>query len=240
MPYLRDDEKLSRTENYPQLLSLAVHELRGPASIINGYLRMLQRDNDPPLSERQLKMVEEAVKSCARMVAMVAEMSEIGKLDSGQLAVARQPLDLFTIVSEVADLVHEPNDREVHLKAAGRDHGASIVGDAPRLRTAFDALFRAILREKPGPTTVLADRRVVSRDGQTCAVVVISEEASVQDAYEREAGPFNEKIGGVGLALPLARRVIERHGGRVWSPKSIVENDPLTRGSAIVSLPITE
>src|SRR4051812_6254462 len=143
MPDLRDDEKLNRQENYPQLLSLAVHEFRGPATIINGYLRMLQRDNDPPLGERQLKMVDEAVKSCARMVAMVAEMSEIGKLDSGQIALARQPFDLFRIVGEVAELVHEADDREVHLKAAGEDHGASIFGDAPRLRTAFDALFRA-------------------------------------------------------------------------------------------------
>src|SRR5437763_820353 len=211
MPDLRDDQKLSRQENYAQLLSLAVHEFRGPASIINGYLRMLQRDNHPPLSERQLKMIDEAVKSCARMVGMVAEMSEIGKLDSGELVLARQPLDLFTIVAEVAELVHEAKDREVHLKADGADHGASIFGDAPRLRTAFDALFRTILREKPGPATVLADRRVVSRDGRTCAVVVISEAASVQDAYDREPGPFNEKTGGVGLALPLARRVIESH-----------------------------
>ena len=37
----------SASATYPQLLSLAVHEFRTPASVVSGYLRMLQRDGDP-------------------------------------------------------------------------------------------------------------------------------------------------------------------------------------------------
>src|SRR5262249_56940485 len=73
----------------PQLLSLAVHEFRTPASVVGGYLRMLQRDADPPLSERQRRMVDEAEKSCARVVAIVAQLGDIGKLDSGSRALGR-------------------------------------------------------------------------------------------------------------------------------------------------------
>jgi K+-sensing histidine kinase KdpD len=236
----RDGGKLNRVENYSKLLSLAVHEFRTPASVVGGYLRMLQRDNDPPLSERQRKMVEEAEKSCVRIVAIVNELSEIGKLDGGLITLSRQPIDVFTLVSQVAELVHEASDREVCLKVRGDNHGATISGDAPRVRTAFDAIFRAILREKAGPSTVIAERRFVMHEGRTSAVVIISEEATVQEAYEREPGEFDEKRGGLGLALPLARRVIEGHDGRLWSPKPIRDDDPLARGSAIVSLPITE
>jgi K+-sensing histidine kinase KdpD len=241
MPDVRDDAKLSRTaEHYSRLLSLAVHEFRTPASVVSGYLRMLQRDTDPALSERQRRMVDEAGKSCARIIAIVDELSEIGKLDGGLISLAQQPLDVFTLVKEVAELVHEAKDREVHLKLRGDDHGAPIAGDAPRLRIAFDALFRAILREKPGPSTVVVDRRLVNRDGDTSAVVIICEESSVQEAYEREPISFFEKRGGLGLALPLAGRVIEGHGGRLSSPKPLLDEDPLTRGAAIISLPITE
>jgi signal transduction histidine kinase len=241
MPDVRDESKLNGTaDSYSKLLSLAVHEFRTPASVVGGYLRMLQRDNDPALSERQRKMVEEAEKSCARIVALVSELSEIGKLDGGSVSLARQPLDTFALVGEVAELVHEGEDREVRLQLRGEEHGASMSGDAPRLRAAFDAIFRAILREKPGPTTVIADRRLVMGDNQTSAVVIVSEDASVQEAYEREPVPFDEKRGGLGLALPLARRVIEGHNGRLWSPKPLRDGDPVARGSAIISLPITE
>ncbi|HJZ74208.1 MAG TPA: HAMP domain-containing sensor histidine kinase [Vicinamibacterales bacterium] len=240
MPDVRADPKLDLAVAYSRLLSLAVHEFRTPASVVSGYLRMLERDRDPSLTERQRKMVEEAEKSCARIIAIVNELSDIGKLDGGLISLSRQPIDAFTLVGEVAELVQEARAREVHLKVTGDDRGASMSGDAPRLRAAFEGIFRAILREKAGPCIIVADRRIVTREGRTCAIVIISEEASVQDAYEREPAPFDEKRGGLGLALPLARRVIEGHDGRLWSPKPIRDDDPLRLGSAIVSLPITE
>jgi len=197
---------------------------------------MLQRDTDPPLSERQRRMVDEAEKSCARLVAIVAELSDIGKIDSGGLSLGQQSLDLFSLVGEVAELVHEARDREVLLDVRGSTTGAPMTGDLIRLRAAFDAIFRAILREKPGPATVVAERRLDVRDGRSSAVVIVADAASVQQAYERDPGPFDEKRGGLGLALPLARRVIEGHGGRLWSPSG--GDDALTRASAVISLPI--
>ena len=229
-------------ETYPPLLSLAVHEFRTPASVIGGYLRMLQRDNDAPLPDRQQKMIDEAEKSCARLVAIVAELSDIGKLDSGAIKLAQQPVDVFSLVEKVAELVHEAEERDVHLKLIGPSNGATITGDSARLHTAMDAIFRAILREKPGPATVVAERRLESCDGRPTAVLLISDEGRVQEAYDREPGAFDDKRGGLGLALPLARRVIEGAGGRIWSPANTSGHadspDPLSRGSAIISFPL--
>jgi signal transduction histidine kinase len=227
---------------YPPLLSLAVHEFRTPASVVGGYLRMLQKDQEPPMSERQRRMIDEAEKSCARLVAIVAELSDIGKLDSGAVKFASQPLELFSLIEKVAELVHEASDRDVKLTLSGPPDGARITGDATRLRTAFDAIFRAILREKPGPTTVAAERRLVTRNGRPAAILIVADEGAVQEAYEREPGPFDDKRGGLGLALPLARRVIEGHGGAIWSPASASgpddTSDPLARGSVIISFPL--
>jgi signal transduction histidine kinase len=227
-------------------MSLAVHEFRSPISIVGGYLRMLERDSESTLTERQRKMIGEAQKSCERLVEIIAELSDISKLDAGIISLARQRLDLFTLVGEVAAGVQEAKDRDVHLEVRGDDAGAPLSGDAARLRTAFNAIFRAILREKPGPSTVIAERRIEKRDGRPTAVVVVAEASSVQTAYEHTPGPFYEKHGGLGLALPLARVVIQMHGGRVWSPAANDDSDggeappPLTRGSAIISLPVTE
>ncbi len=93
---------IHQRESYPQLISLAVHELRTPASVVGGYLRMLQRDSDPPLGERQRKMIDEAAKSCGRLVELVAELSDIGKLDAGLTTIAQEPLDFFSLVDDVA------------------------------------------------------------------------------------------------------------------------------------------
>jgi len=227
---------------YPPLISLAVHEFRTPASIVGGYLRMLQKDQEPPMSERQRRMIDEAEKSCARLVAIVAELSDIGKLDSGAIRLAQQPLDFFALLEQMADLVHEGSDRDVKLRLSGPSEGARLTGDVTRLRTAIDGIFRAILREKPGPATVVAERRLDTRDGRPCAVLIVADDGCVQEAYARDAASFDEARGGLGLALPLARRVIEGHGGRLWSPVSTSgvpdSPDPIARGSAILSFPL--
>ena len=225
---------LNSLDSYPKLLSLAVHELRTPASVVGGYLRMLQRDGESALSERQRKMVDEAEKSCQRLVAIVAEISDVAKLDAGLLSLAHQPFDLFAAIGELAALVHEAEDRDVRLQLRGDADGARLTGDTTRLGRAFDAIFRSILREKAGPAIVAVDRRRDTIDGRPWAVVVVADESKVQAAYTAPRGEFDEKRGGLGLALPLARRVIEKHGGRIWAPA----DDALARSSAIVAIPI--
>jgi len=225
---------------YPELLSLAVHEFRTPASVVGGYLRMLQRDSES-FTDRQRKMIDEAEKSCGRIVALIAELSDVSKLDAGLLTLSRQPLDVFALIGEVAEHVQEGKDREVRLEVRGESEGATIAGDGARLRTAFEAVLRAILREKAGPCVVAADRRYEISGGQTSAVIVVAEDQSVQAAYDSTPGAFDEKRGGLGLALPLARRVVEGLGGRIWSPtKPEGSDDTLARAAILMSFPMTE
>jgi signal transduction histidine kinase len=235
-----ESSKESPNASYARLLALAVHEFRTPASVVGGYLRMLQRDAESPLTERQRRMVDEAEKSCGRLVALVAELSELSKLDAGQVTLAEEPLDLFTLVEDVANGVHEAEDREVHLVVRGDAEGAAMIGDAARLRTAIHSIFRAILREQPAACTVIADRRLETRDGSTSAVIVIAESKTVQIAYDSIAGPFNDHRGGLGLALPIARRVIEGHGGHLSAPGTVGEAEDRStgRGTAIISFPL--
>src|SRR5207245_9301164 len=83
--------------SYPPLLSLAVHEFRTPASVVGGYLRMLQRDGDG-LSDRHRRMIDEAEKSCARLVGIIAELRVIGKLESELLTVNCERLEMVRLV----------------------------------------------------------------------------------------------------------------------------------------------
>jgi signal transduction histidine kinase len=87
------------------------------------------------------------------------------------------------------------------------------------------------MREMPAGTTVVAERRLETRDGQESAILIVADEPNVQSSYGAEPVLFDEKRGGLGLALPIARRIIERHHGRLWSPAG-------SRAIAIISLPV--
>lgn len=210
-------------------MSLAVHELRTPVTVVAGYLRMLLREQGGPLSERQRKMLEEAERSCGRLGAIVAEMSDLGKLESGDVTLSRQPFDLAELLAELASRMQEGSDRGVRLEVRGANRRIDIVGDRTRLGAALGALLHAALRERGEPGVVVAECSTTA--GSSPAVIVaIGDEATVRElASATERAPFDEWRGGLGLALPVARRVVEAHGGTLWS----AAGDRARTGSAL-------
>jgi signal transduction histidine kinase len=204
---------------FPRALSLAVHELRTPITVATGYLRMLLREQAGPLTDQQRKMLEEADKSCARIGSLVAEMSELGKLEDGQITVPRVPFDLGALIVELASSMHEGEDRGVRLET--RVPGPVMVaGDRTRLAAAIGALMHAALRERGEPGVIVVETSTASDSNQRWAIVTIGEESAAKPlaaAAQSTSPVFDEWRGGLGLALPVGRRVIEAHGGAIWS-----------------------
>jgi signal transduction histidine kinase len=234
-----DSPTAQLVDEYAHLLSLAAHEFRTPASVVAGYLRMLQKTTETPLTERQRKMVDEAAKACGRLVDLIDELSEIGKLDSGRVsAPSAQTFDLFELVGHVAVHVQHGEDREVRIQPGGAESGARISAERGRLEGALASILRALVRELPTATTLVCDRRTRHDGDADAAVVVIARDTDVQRAYDSPWRPFDEARGGVGLALPIARRLIEQAGGRLWSPTPDDGHDRALRSAAVVSLPL--
>jgi signal transduction histidine kinase len=220
----------------PQAMSLAVHELRTPVTVVAGYLRMLLKEQAGPLSEKQRKMLEEADRSCGRLGALVAEMSEFGKLEGGQVALARQEFDLAALAAELANGMHGGDDRGVRLEV--RDSGPVMVtGDRARIAAALKALMHAAVRERVDPG-VIAVRCSTDAGNPGWAVLAIGDEAALPQLERAAHAPpahFDEWRGGLGLALPVARRVIEAHGGALWSADGAD-----SRATSAIRLPLTQ
>lgn len=240
----------------PRAMSLAVHELRTPVTVVAGYLRMVLREQAGPISEKQRKMLEEADRSCGRLNALVAEMSEFGKLEGGDVAFARQDFDLSALIVELASGLHEAEDRgvlfeaRVAIPADMKETGINelgikelrVTGDRVRIAAAVKALMQSALRERIDPGLMLARCSVLQGDGVAghprWGVVAIGDEAVLPDLERGAASPpseFDEWRGGLGLAVPVARRVIEAHGGAVWCGTG-----PQARATSALRLPLTQ
>ena len=204
---------LSRT------LSLAVHELRTPLSVASGYLRMVLRGQAGAITDAQRTMLEETSDSCARMGALIAEMSELEKLEAGDVTVPNVPFDLAALIVELGSGMLEGEDRGVRLEVRAT-RPVMVTGDRTRLAAALRALMHATLRERSEPGVILVECSTLPDTHQTWAIVTIGDETVTQplvDAACTTPPPFDEWRGGFGLALPVGRRVIEAHGGAVWS-----------------------
>ena len=222
-PILGQNAGMATTEptdaRWPQLLSLAVHELRTPITVVAGYLRMVLKERAGPISEPQRKLLDEAEKSCGRLSALVAEMSDLSALESGKAAANKAALDLSALLRDVAAALPELPDRSVTIALEGVGAPVGIAGDASRLQHAFGSLLTALRRE-----VVTSDRlilRVQAADAAATLLIAIGDAEHIDAFASADVSSlerFDEWRGGSGLSLAIARRVIGQHGGALFAP----------------------
>jgi signal transduction histidine kinase len=218
---------------WPKLLSLAVHELRTPITVVAGYIRMRLKERAGPLSDQQRKLLEEAEKSCARLSALVAEMSDLSALEREPAQLQRRPVELKDVLERAVAALPILADREVIVELQDVAPGL-VAADPARLQSALVSILTALRRE-----LVTSNRLLVrSRDGQvdrgTFLQIAIGDEQQIDDiaaADPRDLAPFDEWRGGSGLSLSIARRIIGQHGGALLSPPGD------GRAGAVVTLP---
>lgn len=206
---------------WPKLVSLAVHEFRTPMTVVAGYIRMLLKDRAGPLSDQQRRLLEEAEKSCARLSALLAEMSELGTLEGGTAPFNFSRVDLRAVLrAAVAELPDMP-DREIRVDVDIGDGVAGIQADPVRLKTALTSVLQGLRRELVTSARLLVRETTRPHNGRAASWIVIGDEEHatvLRDADPAMLASFDEWRGGCGLSLAIARRVINAHGGALWSP----------------------
>lgn len=223
--------------NWPRLLGLAVHELRTPISVGSGYLRMLLTSGDAELTARQKLFVTESQKAWGRMTTLAEEMSELSHLEAGTCKFDMKRLDLGRLLADAVEGLAPADDSAVTVRLAAPDPPLFIQGDASRLRTAFTSLLLALRRELVTSTDLVVRMEERDHDGHPAAWIAVGDVPQVESlaAAAPAALPiFDEWRGGSGLKLAIARRIINAHGGAVWSPADSA------RAGAVVALPLPQ
>lgn len=206
---------------WPKLLSLAVHEFRTPITVVAGYIRMLLKERAGPITDQQRKLLEEAEKSCGRLSALVAEMSDLSNLEGGTAPIARSPADVRTLIEEAIASLPPMSDREVRVELQPSDHRVLLQADPARLRAALTSLMIALRRELVTSDTLFVRLDLTAIDGSRGVLIAMGD--GEQLSHLAGADPatlpsFDEWRGGSGLSLAVARRVIGHHGGALLGP----------------------
>ncbi len=199
------------TDETPRVLSLLSHELSGPLGVIRGYLRLIdQSGREVPEKFRQA--VTGALRASDRMANVLDEASLLAHLRLGDISHEPRRVPLSTLVHAAIQAAALPEDSRVDLDAAALP-AVSLDADEPRLRSALATLITTVARAQTNQVAVEI-QATPTRVGRQRAVRlrIAPRTLSGVDASEAE---LNTGRGGLGLALPIAACIIERHGGRL-------------------------
>ena len=201
---------------WPKVLSLSVHEFRTPMTVVAGYIRMLLKDRAGALNDQQRRLLEEAEKSCARLSALLAEVSDLSNLEGGTAPFNKRQTDVHAAVHEAVAQLPPLPDREVPVHVELDGAPAHVEGDPTRLTQALGSIVAALRRE-----LVNDDGLTIKEQRTPGGVELLFGDPSTIEALESEPdagrGVFDEWRGGVGLSLAVARRILNAHGASIYA-----------------------
>jgi signal transduction histidine kinase len=207
---------------WPLVLSQAAHEIRTPLGVALGYVRMMLNEQFGPITDKQRRFMTEVLNSAGRIHELTNEMSELAKFDAVRITFEQNAVDIGELVTEVVAALPPVPDREIAVHVDNQAGAAIVRGDRRRLGDAIRAVIYAVRRELVASSRLIVRLRPCTHDGQPAFRLAIAGDHRIDEVDvlpESELAAFNEKRGGCGLQLTLARRIVSAHQGRIWSTR---------------------
>lgn len=209
------DKELDRMKS--ALIATASHELRSPLAAIKGNLSSLLAKDVTWDAEAQQEFIRVAQTEVDRLSALVADLLDLSRLESGLLTVNRERCELPEIVARAATRVSAGKRLSLSLPP-DLPH---LIADPPRIEAVLRNLFENALKYSPpeSPVSMTAERvngHLLIRIANEGAPIPVDQREKIFDRFYRLDNGLNRQTSGAGLGLAICKGFVEAHGGRIW------------------------
>lgn len=199
-----------------QFAYVASHDLQEPLRTVSSYLQLLHRRyKGKELDDNAEEFITFAVDGAKRMQALIQDLLAYSRV--GKRSIAFAPTDSGALVAEVIAALHATI---VEKGAVVEYDGLPIVhGDAGQLRQLLQNLVGNALKFCKETPTIRISAQL---QGEQWRFTVRDNGIGIDPAHaERVFVIFQrlhtrEEYDGTGIGLALCRKIVERHGGRIW------------------------
>ena len=204
------------------------HDLRAPLRAIDGFSRILRDEYDAVLDEQGRRCTETIGRSAVRMGQLISDILDFSRMSRREIAVT--PVDMTALVREVYDEVRAaaPAERSIELRLGELPPARA---DRALLRQVWvNLLSNAVKYTGPRPEAVIEVGG--SEDSGENTYWVKDNGVGFDMRYvDKLFGVFQRLHGdefeGTGIGLAIVKRIVTRHGGRVWAESTLGESTAL-------------
>ena len=224
-----------------EFLSMISHELRTPLTPLKGYLSILFSEKMGQLNDSQKNAIKILIKQIDHLHNMIDSVLDLSRLETGKpIPISKSPLSLKTVIEETAEAMKiEAKEQSMNISLDLQENLPTVLGDETKLRRVLSNLIGNSIKFTPagGQVTIRA-----SYAEQNARVEVIDNgigiaRENLEKIFERfyqVDSSSTRAAGGMGMGLPIARELIELHGGKLWA-----ESEGIGKGSRFIfTLPV--
>jgi signal transduction histidine kinase len=221
-----------------EFLANMSHELRTPLNAIIGFSEVMHDGTFGVLPERYTEYARIIRDSGAHLLAIINDVLDLAKAESDRLALVEEAIEIGHVVALSTDMIREmARKSQVDYAVAIDDGLPALQADAAKLRQILiNLLSNAVKFTPPGGRVTLTV--ALERAGglmfriEDTGIGIADEQIEMVFTPFGQVGHVNSqlarKYGGIGLGLPLTKRLVEMHGGTMEIASKLGEGTKVT------------
>jgi signal transduction histidine kinase len=247
------DEVEDGQKQSPELTLEVIQEFRTPLSSIMGYIDLLMDESAGILGEMQRKFLQRVAANITRLSSITDDLTRITAMDSSRLVLVPRPVNIVNIIEDtISNSTYQFREKGLTVNLNLDDNLPTIEADQDAISQVIgQILTNAYLVSPPDSQIIITAHRQdvkLSTNGNLasptdCVLVSVEDRgggippeelARVFARKYKAENPVINGLGDSGVALSIAKMLIEAHGGGLW-----VETRPSIGSIFYFALPIT-
>jgi len=223
-----------------EFLANMSHELRTPLNSINGFSEVLYDETFGPLNDKQKKYVNNILTSGKHLLLLINQILDMAKVEAGKMRLSLSIFSIKDLLNEISMLVADMVSKKKHeLLLEIADDLPDIEADELKVKEVIYNLISNAVKFTPdggkiGMRAKKADHEIEIVVWDTGDGIAIENMEKIFEGFFRVDTPYSRVTEGTGLGLPLSKKLVELHGGKLS-----VESGGLNKGTKVrFTLPI--
>jgi PAS domain S-box-containing protein len=205
-----------------EFVSVVSHELRTPLAIIKEAVLLIFDGVAGPVNEKQKELLTKARNNADRLNNIIEELLDISRIERGNLQLHYSLVNLNDLLMDSSDFFKNlAGEKNIEITYSLPKHEVNIFLDTGRVNQIIANLINNAIKytEQNGKIRIeleLLESRIRIGVIDTGIGIAKQDMSKLFDKFVQVSKSADAGRKGVGLGLPIAKELVERHGGEIW------------------------